>query len=289
MRVRPAASFDNLRERVVRMLRDQPLVKKNNTRLNYDLFPEALEGGFGNPRESVFQFLNFLCHANPNGDVYLFGGLLRDLAFFGRHGFDSDLDLVVDGGWDVCRNYLEKLGARKNKFGGYRLIVAGWPVDVWHARETWAIREGFVAYHGISSLTKTTILNWDAILMNWRTKQFIASDDYLDDIERRCLDVVLAENPNPIGMAVRVFRHLSAKDAKHVTIRAADCISHMAAQYSLDELRSFEIRSYRKPIIDEYIMGFFRNINIISAGSMKERAELAALASRKTYAVRSLF
>ena len=72
--------------------------------------------------------------------------------------------------------------------------------------------------HGIASLTETTVLNWDAILMNWRNRTFVCRNDYLSSLRTRVLDVVLQQNPNPLAMAVRVFRHLSIKDARQVTM-----------------------------------------------------------------------
>ena len=43
--------------------------------------------------------------------------------------------------------------------------------------------------------------------MNWRTRAFIFKENYLDEIQSRVLDIVLEQNPDPMGMAVRVFRH----------------------------------------------------------------------------------
>src|SRR5690606_14591908 len=141
----------------------------------------------------------------------------RDLALLGRKGFASDIDIVVEGEWDELSQYLKKIGAAKNKFGGFRLFAGDWPVDIWSAEETWAIRQGLGPYQSIRSLTKTTVLNWDAVLMDWRSRRFVCDDDYLTNLNNRSLDVVLKENPNPRGMAVRVFRHLSAKDARRLT------------------------------------------------------------------------
>jgi predicted nucleotidyltransferase len=213
------------------------------------------------PSKSVANFLNFLTDALPDGDVYLFGGILRDLALHGQRGFNSDIDLVVEGNWPNCATYLHKLGARHNKFGGYRLTVAGWPIDIWNAKETWAIREGFVPYHGIISLTETTVLNWDAILMNWRTKIFVHRRTYIEAIRQRILDVVLQQNPNPLGMAVRVFRHLCLKDAMKITTSAATYLAKCAHTYSYQDLQNSELQSYGNSAIQAPIYRFFAHLN----------------------------
>ena len=173
------------------------------------------------------------------------GELLRDLAMFGRKGFASDIDLVVDGDWVHLANYLERLGASRNRFGGYRLYVERWPIDIWAARETWAIREGLVRYRGIESLTKTTILNWDAILLNWRTKEVVCGPDYFSEIQQHLMDVVLTKNPNPLGAAVRAFRHLCSKDAEKLTVAAARYLGDAAKRHSSESIVRAETASYR--------------------------------------------
>ncbi|MFL6621793.1 MAG: hypothetical protein ACJ8NR_04155 [Sulfurifustis sp.] len=221
---------------------------------------EGSENAIDCPSKSVVEFLNFISDAVPDGDVYLFGGILRDIALLGKRGFSSDIDLVVEGSWQNCVVYLESLGARKNKFGGYRLKIAGWPIDIWNARETWAIRHGLVDYRGIASLTETTVLNWDAILMNWRTRTFVYRENYLEKLKGRVLDIVLEENPNPLGMAVRVFRHLCLKDARKISPSAANYLGNCAQTYSFDEIKRCETRSFGSSVIDPVTFRFFEHL-----------------------------
>jgi len=227
------------------------------------------------PSKHVPEFLDFLTDALPEGDVYLFGGVLRDLALLGSKGFSSDIDVVVEGDWRRCGEYLEHLGATKNKFGGYRLNIDGWDVDIWSAPETWAIRQGLVEYKGIHSLTKTTILNWDAILMNWRTGAFVFRDNYFEDLQSRVLDVVLKENPDPLGMAVRVFRHLCLKDARKITPTAAEYLADCAIAYSFNEIRKREKDSYGNNLIEPNVYQFFKQINRIEGLDLISRYSIA--------------
>ena len=127
-----------------------------------------------------------------------------------------------------------------------------------------AIREGLVEYHGIESLTETTILNWDAILLNWRTKRIICNPDYFLQIRNRVMDIVLTENPNPLGAAVRAFRHLCLKDAKELTTQAARYLADAAHEYPDETIIKSEIASYRESIIDPAILGFFRHMDTSS-------------------------
>jgi hypothetical protein len=262
LRPNPVDSFDNLRGRIDRLFRlgGQKQRDLSQGTLDIDWRAEP-EKSIAHPSRSIAEFLNFISDVVPDGDVYLFGGVLRDVALFGRRGFTSDVDLVVEGNWTHCVKYLASLRAEKNKFGGFRLHIADWPIDIWNARDTWAIREGFVAYKGIASLTETTVLNWDAILMNWRTGNFIYRPAYLDELRTRALDIVLEANPNPLGMTVRVFRHLCSKDAKRISRAAAKFLADSTLGHSYDEIRREEIRSYGNSLIEPAMYELFERMN----------------------------
>jgi len=243
--------------------------------------PDILGDEIVHPTKSIGEFLDFLTDSVPFGEVYLFGGVLRDLALLGRRGFNSDIDLVVEGHWSHCVAYLRSLGATQNKFGGFRLSVAGWPVDIWNAQETWAIRNGYVEYRGIASLTETTVLNWDAVLMDWRTKSFVSQPAYLEEIHDRILDVVLIPNPNPLGMAVRVFRHLCLKDARKITSRAAVYLADATESYTFDQIRNEEIRSYGAAVIQKPIYDLFHLVMLEEGVTIGERYGIATEALRR--------
>ena len=78
------------------------------------------------------------------------------------------------------------------------------------------------------------------------------------------MDIVLTENPNPLGAAVRAFRHLCLKDAKELTIRAERYLADAAHEYPDETIIQSEIDSYRDSIIDPAILGFFRHMDTSS-------------------------
>lgn len=273
----PVESFQNLHARVTQLLSEQesanvPSSPQLALRLDQ---PLPVMEGVSTAANSAAEFLNLVSASVPDGDVYLFGGVLRDLALYGKKGFKSDIDLVVEGDWSDLVAYIEHLGAHKNKFGGYRLVVGEWPVDIWNARETWAIKQGHVAYQGIASLLDTTVLNWDAILMNWRTGNFIAQPDYLLMLQKRTLHVVLEQNPNPLGMAVRVFRHLCMKDARRISTGAANYLAHSTRNYSFELLRSSERKSFGNNRIERDLYQTFRSFAEIEITDVHKRWEMA--------------
>ena len=265
-----AQTENHLRMRVIRLIKEisrSPCVQ-DQPDLYENPYIVSDRRHINTPTVSMYEFLGYLCDALPAGELYLFGGVLRDLAMFGRKGFASDFDLVVEGDWAHLTKYLERLGASRNRFGGYRLYVERWPIDIWAARETWAIREGFIRYRGIESLTKTTILNWDAILLNWRTREMVCRSDYFHEIQQHLMDVVLTENPNPLGAAVRAFRHLCSKDAEKLTVAAARYLAGAAKRHSPESIVRTEIASYRSRVIDPVILRFFEQLDTSSTSAM---------------------
>lgn len=277
---RPAQSEAALRERITRLLGRPSVSRKTHDQLEME-FLSKIEAfpPIENSASSVRFFLDFVSCSLVDGDVFLFGGLLRDMALYGRRGFSSDIDVVVDGDWGRLEPYLISLGARENRFGGYRLNVATWPIDIWQAAETWAVKSKLVRFQGIASLTETTVLNWDAILMNWRTRAFIYRQNYFKDLFNRDLDVVLIENPNPLGMAVRVLRHLCQKDAMRVGRKAAVYLAHVANSTEFHLLREAEIGSYGHSLIEPKVHEFFRGLNTPVEDFQQEFYSVASILS----------
>ncbi len=210
------------------------------------------------PSNNLGEFLDLISCTVPEGDLYLFGGVLRDLALFGEKGFSSDIDIVVDGDWDLIYPKLIKLGAIKNKFGGFRLMRDDIPIDIWLAKETWAVKNNLVAYRGIASLLDTTVLNWDAILMNWRTKSFLYKQEYFSELNRGYMDVVLERNPNPLGMLVRILRHVILKDAKTISYQVLKYVYRSVNAYTYEEIVEAEYSSYGNSHIHMHMYDMFR-------------------------------
>ena len=263
---------EQLRDRVVRMITARSLNAKEEAQcsFNFGVSITREEPRIETPSLSLPVFLEFLCDAVPTGDLFLFGGILREVAMYGRRGFDSDIDIVVDGEWEAVVKYLIRRGAKRNRFGGLRCIVDGWPVDIWRARDTWAIREGHVEFRGIESLLKTTILNWDAILLNWRAKEIICDRFYLRDIHEGIMKIVLERNPDPLGASVRAFRHLCLKDARKISIGAARFLSQAAKTYPFDVVQSTERNRFHSAAITLDVLEFFEKMDTKTEDSIRK-------------------
>ncbi len=151
---------------------------------------------------------------NPIGEVLLFGGLLRNAALFGLTNFRSDIDVVVAGSKaESLARVLDRFGPVRNSFGGYRLRLDSFQVDIWTLDSTWAFRKGLVKGETVEDLLQTTFFNWDAIAYSLNSGTLYSKDGYIEEIRGSFLDIVLSVNPNPIGMLKRTVNLIKATSA----------------------------------------------------------------------------
>ena len=186
-----------------------------------------------------------LDHLNSIQGVYLFGGVLRDIALYGISRLETDIDLVCDGARESIGSVVEESGLafKTNRFGGFRVKTAHWFVDLWNARDTWAFREGGQRYDGVESLLGTTITNWESILFQLKGYRLIHAEGYFRDLNERYLHIVFDRNPNPLGMYVRVLRAYTCKDASVLSNRAARVLREALQKYSFEDLSRLRTRA----------------------------------------------
>ena len=208
---------------------------------------------FFNPKiEARARLCEFLDVLASNVDVYIYGGLIRDIARQGVASFGSDIDIVYTGDESALNSVLASFGDGRNSFGGRRLNVGRWQVDIWAAEATWAFAEGYRGFDGIESMLDTTITNWDAILYRWQDKKIICKEDYFKELSASYLDIVLDKNPNMLGMYTRVMRYCVGKfAAKEVSVEVARVLKSAFEEYSEQELLEYEKRSFEYGILQE--------------------------------------
>lgn len=117
-------------------------------------------------RNPVADFFDRLGEVGAAG--FLFGGAPRDLLLAPPGKRPRDLDIVVTGldpseAEDLFGHYC----VGRTRYGGYRLLVGDWPVDVWTVDSTWAIRTHALFFtNGFQDLPRTTFLNIEAVLVS---------------------------------------------------------------------------------------------------------------------------
>lgn len=183
-------------------------------------------------------------------EVYIFGGLLRDLALRGVASFDSDVDIVIrpfDG--MAFQNWAEESGFEQNKFGGFRLFKDRWLFDVWELDRTWAFRQDASIHRTKYTLTNTTFFNWDAIVYDIRTNQIICPQSYFEDLSQLRLEINFEPNPNPLGTLIRSLKFV--KDGAKTGPNLTTFIRNNMDLYSDSEICRYDRNKSRIPSLEQ--------------------------------------
>ncbi len=211
------------------------------------------------------------------GDVAIFGGMLRDLLLDGNEGFRSDIDLVIDTeNISLLQGVLGPYSPHRTAFGGYRVALQKWVVDLWPLQWTWAIRSGHVSSDSLSDLTRTTFFNWDAIVYELRSGAIHCAPRYVDELNNRLLSINLAVNPNPEGAAIRALRMAVTKQAR-LSFVLAEYVADVLESVGVDALIEKEQRKHRPVRISAETMNcFLESFRRIKAVGSTEPMILAA-------------
>lgn len=226
---------------------------------NSDNFSRRVRYFFESKSQGRYELRSFIDELSCYCDVYIFGGLLRDVALGDAVNFSSDIDLVFTNVLGDVDNWLDGWSPQKNKFGGRRIVFDRWIIDVWKCEDTWAFKHGSVPFEGVKSLLDTTITNWDAVLYQWSNKKLIYKDEYLRDLQDGFLDVILNKNPNRSGMYAKILRCYLDKHARLLSPEAADLILSAISESSFEDIYRYEMQSYGKSYISKSAFYYLKN------------------------------
>lgn len=188
------------------------------------------------------------------GSAVLFGGLIRDLALGYARDFSSDVDIVVKGmPSGVLGRFAMRHHAERNAFGGFRVPLGRWLVDIWTFESTWAFAKGLVRGETLFDLLATTFFNWDAVLFDLEKRELIARPSYLDDLQRGWLAINLRETPNELGAAVRTLRLMWQAEAT-LAPYLAQFLHSQLVEHGLDQIVDTDAkRSGRRRLTRDYV------------------------------------
>lgn len=193
---------------------------------------------------------NFIFKLESFGQVAIFGGMLRDLSICGNGGFKSDIDLVIKtSDLDKLKRLLRNYCVTTNKFGGYRIKLNRWDIDLWAFERTWAFQKGLVEGTQLKDLCKTTFFDWDSIIYELSSDAVHTMDGYIDKINSRFLDINLVQNPNPRSNVIKTLRYHELYKAK-LSTRLANYVSANTRSNTVEELVKHEQNSHKYPILN---------------------------------------
>ncbi|HHA1915714.1 hypothetical protein L8P27_02625 [Enterobacter asburiae] len=197
-------------------------------------------------RKKTRAFINALVEQTQ---AWIFGGMVRDIGLYGPDGFTSDIDLVIDWSHQNLTKALSALHIHQftiNKLGGLRFHYNGLDFDIWCIQDTWAFKNQKVKYENSDSLLKTTLMSWDSVLYDVKRKKVISTESYLQDLQRRRLELVLQETPNELGSVIRILRTIYNKQVEILGPQICDYLLHALRIHSCELLRQYEYSRYQK-------------------------------------------
>jgi len=180
--------------------------------------------------------------------AWIFGGMIRDIGLFGRKGFTSDIDIVVDSNRESLLQLLSTLGVTQpamTRFGGIRFRYHAMEYDIWCLSDTWAFRENLIPLEDANSLFKTTLMTWDAILYDVNKRQVISPDNYLDDLNDRRLELVFGQTPNETGSLIKILRTIYNKRVEVLGPELCQYLAQRLGQVEFELLWRYERTHYR--------------------------------------------
>ncbi len=178
----------------------------------------------------------------------IFGGALRDLMVQGPSTEPRDVDIVVDRASvdDLAKLFSDVL-VRRTRFGGLHLNVRGWMIDVWPLGDTWALRQFRIGSGDFESLTRTTFLNVEAVIVDLSAPQSgrrrVYASGFFEALQTRVLDINLEENPYPELSAIRTLV-TAAKLEFNLSKRLAEYVAYQIDKTPLEEFVDIQLKHY---------------------------------------------
>lgn len=185
--------------------------------------------------------------------VWIFGGMIRDIGLFGRKGFCSDIDVVIESDRGDLTNRIKKLPIEYftvNKFGGIRFRYQEIDFDIWCLADTWAFKQQIISLEDVHSLLETTLMTWDAVLYDLQRRKVISPENYLTDLVEKRLELVLNRTPNEIGSLVKILRTIYGKEVDKLGPKLCQFLREMLRTYSGEILMRYELSHYQTSIIN---------------------------------------
>jgi len=126
--------------------------------------------------------------------IYVFSGLIRNFLLGYLNNRDIDFVLFDTPHLKLPYSLLRDVYIKKNKFGGYKLLIDDLTIDVWDIERTWGIQEERMRA-SVNSLIDTAFFNFSAIAYDYHNSKFIISDEFEKFYATHVMEIVYERNP----------------------------------------------------------------------------------------------
>ncbi|KQX68474.1 hypothetical protein [Paenibacillus sp. Root444D2] len=139
------------------------------------------------------------------GELILIGGAVRDLC---SNVLPRDFDFVINSSETDFEELFEGFQFKKNRFGGYKVLIDDFEFDIWSIKNHWAFRENILEPIE-ENIVKGSFFNIDALQVNI-SRGTIDASIYNEVADNGILDIILDDyaerlNPNPEVNIVRAI------------------------------------------------------------------------------------
>ncbi|WP_332119392.1 hypothetical protein [Azorhizobium caulinodans] len=179
--------------------------------------------------------------------IAVIGGMVRDFARVGRSGFQSDIDIIIEAPEGQVSSLADRLGARRNKFGGYGVSIGPWSVDFWAVETTWSAASAGVHLKHLEDVLDFTFFNTDSILYDIWSRKIIAYDKYMSIYNDNIIDINCERTPSIGGNMIRAGRRI-----KLWNMNAGQKLTLFIERYLddilLEQVKFLEAGVYKNPV-----------------------------------------
>lgn len=192
--------------------------------------------------------------------LYVFSGIIRDF-FLNRHNDIRDLDIVLTGETNdaLCKTFDTY---KINQFGGMKIQKYSIPLDLWFLKQTWGIRTDHLD-SSPESLVNTAFFNFSAITFDYKKREFIFNDKFLNFLNSEEIDCVYIKNPYPELCIVNTIHYsevLHCPISNHLKKVIIQLYAERLCDYTLIQEKHFGNVKYTNEYIDNFVNNLKRCI-----------------------------
>lgn len=225
---------------------------KNSIKSKENCFRIYLESNLDN---EILEFIDIL---GKHTSLYLFSGIIRDF-FVAPKSVIRDVDLVYDTENDINIEYLLlNYKFKKNSFGGYKIFIKNYIVDIWNLNETWGLNKGQLTFkfNSLHKLPDTTFFNFSSIVYSLNENEFIVGRPFLDFIKKKEIDLVMEENPFPELCVINTMYYQKKMNFK-LSKKLREYIINKEEIIPITELLDIQIKHFNEILFDEDEIHYF--------------------------------
>jgi len=192
--------------------------------------------------DETSQFINKL---KQHTSLYLFSGIIRDF-FLAKNEVFRDIDLIYDIDINL-ENIFPKYNFEKNSFGGYKVHIGKYIIDIWNLNETWGLKKGQLTleFNKLHKLPDTTFFNFSSIIYSLKENEFIIGKPFLNFLKKEEIDIVLDDNPYPELCIINTIYYQKKLNYK-LSKRLKNYILHTIEELSPSKLLNIQIKHFNK-------------------------------------------